>query len=93
MKDGSIALNISVLKHHQKNKVINKLNKICLNKGWKIDFLNKEKFTHLLYEAKEEVDIDGFINYGWKLTTYTSDRVGTKRMRAKVIKLDEFLQL
>lgn len=85
----AISLNISKLTDYQLEKVVKKLNKICFNKGWKIEFLKKKYYTHLIYEGAEEMDETGFINRGWKLTGYTSEN----GERASVIKLEDFLNL
>lgn len=88
MKD-NISLNITNLPDYQLNKVVDKLNEVCINKGWKIELLKKKEYTHLIYEGKEEIYEQGFINKGWKLTTYTAE----KGQRAKAIKVNEFLKL
>lgn len=86
----AIALNISNLTDFQKEKVVKKLHKLSVyNKGWKIEFLNKQHYTHLIYEGKEEVDEDGFISKGWKLTSYTSEN----GYRATTINFKKFLEL
>ena len=85
----AISLNISKLPDYQLNKVVNKLNKICFNKGWRIEFLKKKYYTDLIYEGIEQMDENGFISGGWKLTGYTSEN----GERANVIKLADFLKL